>query len=398
MNIPLSITQYIPYLQPFFTAFIISFLLTPIVGKLAQKFGFKEKAKSFKRNIASKRLNHKKPQMHKDGILRLGGVAIIIAFFSSLIIYDNVPHHLYGILFGMIILAILGIVDDKKDLSGKTQLLIQIFVAIIVVVFGITIPNIQFAGQFFDFSLFSHQFSFLDFTYNFLFPADFITIFWILLVMNAFAWTCGIDALGESLAFVASIIFAALSIKYGNFHYPLIFFIFAGSIFGFIPFNYPKAKIIAGSAGDLNYGFLISSMAIVSGTKLPTAIMILIIPILDMIWVLIGRIKNNKLSNPFQILSISDDTHLHHRIMKLGFNVKETLYIELSLFSMFSLAAFYLAGFSLHFLILSLFIVIALVIFTILSILHKKGNITYNKTENKNPIKKELTPEDRYAY
>ncbi len=395
ISIPISITQYYPYILPFFTAFLISFLITPFVGKLADKLEFKEQAISKKEHISYR---HKKPQMHKNGILRLGGITIIISFFVSLIIFDNVPTNLYGVLIGMLIITILGIIDDKKDLPGKTQLFVQILAASVVVVFGVTIPSIHIIGQSINFNLFSHQFNMFGLDYNFIFPADIITVFWILLVMNAFAWTCGIDALGESLAIVASLVFAALSVKYGNFHYPLIFFIFAGSISGFTPYNFPKAKIIAGSVGDMNFGFLLSSMAIVSGTKLPTATMILIIPILDMIWVLIGRIKRHRLSNPLKILSISDDTHLHHRIMKLGFNVKETLYIELAIFSIFSFAAFYLAGFSFRFLLLSAFIVVALIIFAILNALKGRSKLVSSKSNQKRIIKKSLSPEDRYAY
>jgi len=397
-EVPTAISQYFPYLPPAMIAFVAVFLVTPLIGRIARKFGFVDLP-------ADKRTRDdrtKAQRIHKKIMPKLGGVAIVIGFFITLLFFDDIPSSVHGILIGLGLITMLGILDDKYELSGKIQISVQLLAAIIVVVSGVTILDFQVAGQFIDLSTYTSDINIFGYLYTFNFPADFITIFWILLAMNSLAWSCGIDALGESLTLVAVITFGALSMKFGNPSYTYLFFIFAGSVAGFIPYNFPGAKILGGTAGHLNYGFFLSTMAIVSGTKLPTVIIILTIPLIDMIWVLIGRIKNNHLKSPLDLLSINDRTHLHHRIMDLGFSIKQTLYLELTLFSIFSIIAFYLGGFSFDFVILASSIVAILLFFAFLTILYKNG---YKKKNGKNAqkkpeqtIKQDPTPEERYAY
>ncbi len=397
IEIPEAITQYFPYLPKLAFAFLIAFLLTPMIGKLAKKLGFMDLPSQFR----SRRDNTKDRRMHKKAIPRLGGLAIIISFFITLAVFDNVPSEITGILIGMGIITIGGLLDDRYEISGKVQISFQLLAVIIVIISGVTVTSLSLAGQEFNLVTYTNQINFLGLEYLFRFPADFLTLFWILLVTNALAWVCGIDALGESMTFVASVVFGALSMKLVGPEYTLIFFIFAGSVLGFIPYNFPKAKIFGGSVGHLNYGFFLATMAIQSETKLVSAVMILSIPLLDMFWVLINRIKNNSLKSPFDLLAISDRTHLHHRIMNLGFNSKETLYIELLLFAIISLGAFYLGGFSFDFIILSSIFVLLLIAFAIVGILYKnKWERNSKKTTGakRPPIEQDTTPEQRYAY
>lgn len=399
LSIPLAISQYFPYIPPAVLAFAITFLSTPLIGRFAKRFSFVD-LPAHKRAPGDRT---KAQRIHKKTIPKLGGFAIMLGFFSTLLFLDDVPSKIYGILIGMGIMTLLGVLDDRYELSGKVQISFQLLAALIVVISGVSILDIQIAGQYIDLSAFSTNISLLGLEYVFHFPADILTLVWILIVTNAMGWTCGIDSLGESLSFVAAITFGALSMKFGNPSYTYILFIFAGSIWGFIPYNFPVAKIRAGTSGDLNYGFFLSTMAIVSGTKLPTAILILILPLIDMIWVLIGRIRHNHLKSPLELLSISDRTHLHHRIMDLGYSVKQTLFLELTLFSIFSILAFYLGGFSFDFVVLSSVIVFVLIVFSLITIIYKRGGVV-NKDDRKRQkrpektITKDPTPEEKYAY
>lgn len=398
INLPVAITQYFPYILPALMAFGIAFLSTPIFGRISKKLGFVD----LPSHLRARNDRTKAQRIHKEIMPKLGGVAILLGFFLTLLVLDDVPSKTYSILIGMGIIGLIGIIDDKYELSGKTQMFFQFVAALIVVLSGATIPNIQVAGQFIDFSLFEHAFHIFGLTYNFIFPADFITIIWILVVTNALAWVCGIDSLGENITFVASITFGALSMKLHHPAFTYIFFIFAGSTMGFIPYNFPNAKILSGTAGDLNYGFFIATMAIVSETKMPTAIIILSVPLIDMAWVLIGRLRRNHLKSPLDILSISDRTHLHHRLMDLGYSIKQILFIELSVFSLFCLAGFYLGGFSYDFIILASGISLVLILFTIIAMLKNHGFKTKKSKETREPPKQvittEQTPEERYAY
>lgn len=396
IELPNSITQYFPYLPELFTALLIAFLITPLIGKFARKYHFLD-LPSISRGRTD---NTKDRRIHKKAIPRLGGLAVIIAFFATIAIYDNVPSEIVGVLIGMIIITFSGLLDDKLEISGKQQILYQIIAAVIVIISGVTVQRLTIAGLDIDLVSFTQKLSLFGGEYLFRFPADFLTLFWIILVTNALAWVCGIDALGESMTFIASIIFGALAMKLGNPGYTMIFFVFAGALAGFIPYNLPRAKIFGGSIGHLNYGFFLATMAIVSETKMVSMFMILALPLIDMLWVLWGRIQHNKLNSPLDLLSISDRTHLHHRLMNLGFSVRETLYIELLMYGIISLVAFYLGGFSYDFIILSATLILILAIFTLIGILYRKN--WKRKQEIKRPskttIKREDTPEERYAY
>ncbi len=394
IDLPLAITQYFSYIPSALFAFFITFLLTPMIGRFAKKYGFIDLPTKMRNRVDQT----KDRRIHNRIVPRLGGLAIVIGFFITLTVFNNVPTDITGILIGIGILTINGILDDKYELSGKTQLLFQLAAAVVVVASGVTIEKISIAGFEQSFVNFSHQLEILGYSYNFLFPADLITIFWILLVTNALSWVCGIDALGESMTFIASLIFGALAMKLGSPEYTMIFFVFAGAVMGFIPFNFPNARIFGGTVGHLVYGFFLSTMAIQSQTKLVTATMILTLPLIDMLWVLIGRIKHNKLNSPLALLSISDRTHLHHRLMDIGFDIKQTLFLELAIFSIFSLAAFYLGGFSFDFILLSSGVVLAILLFNLISILYDKSWSKTPKPRVRKTIKKDTSPEERYAY
>ncbi|MBN1331336.1 undecaprenyl/decaprenyl-phosphate alpha-N-acetylglucosaminyl 1-phosphate transferase [Candidatus Dojkabacteria bacterium] len=388
---------YLPYIPKAGFAFLIAFLITPIIGKIAKILDIVDLPKE-KRSLHDKTRDRR---IHEGIIPKLGGLAIMISFFSALLVYDNVPAEIFPILFGMGVLTLMGILDDKYDISGKYQILIQLFVALVVIVSGITIADIQIAGQFIDLSSFNTTLDFGLFSYNMILPADLFTLLWIMIVMNALAWVCGIDALGESITVIAAVTFAALSIKFGNPQYTLMFFLFAGAVYGFIPYNFPKAKIFAGTSGHINYGFFLATMGVISGTKLPSAILILSVPIIDMLWVLAGRLRANRLNSALDLLSISDTTHLHHRIMNLGFNSKETLRIELSIFLVFCVVAFYFGGFSTDFVFLTAGIVLIILFFTLLGVLYKlnwRRKREREKNKPKDPVSQELTPEEKYAY
>ncbi|MEI7579775.1 MAG: MraY family glycosyltransferase [bacterium] len=397
-------------LQPYFNlipavggVFLVSLLLTPLVGYFAEKFNFLDLPASQRDrsdpSLAQRIHTHAKP--------RLGALAALIPFMFIFLTQVSINKQLFGILLGLSILIIGGIIDDKYELSSKRQFLIQFLSAILVVIFGTSIQAIHFAGINFNFQLFSHLFTIGQFSYNFIFPADLITIIWIVSIINSVNWVCGIDALGELLTVVAAITMTMLCIKSGNLAFAILPATLAAGILGYIPYNFPPSKIIGGTAGHTSYGYLLAVFSMLSGAKITTAIIILLIPLIDMIWVILYRMNKHKdikfLKRPF----VSGKVHLHHRLMSMGLNQKQVLFIETSGMAIVSVIAIYFGGFSDELIFLSILCALIISGFTIINLRNRqvKKHLAVVDLEQKNPQEPEPptgdddeTPEERFAY
>lgn len=305
-----------------------------------------------------------------------------------------------GMIAGLIVLLVIGALDDKYELSAKYQFLGQIIAALIVILSGVTITQLDIAGQRLKFDSFISVWNLGLFEYTFIFPGAIITLFWILTIINAINWMCGIDAIGEVMTFIASLTTMLLAIRADQPELALISAMLGASILGYLPFNFPPSKIISGTGGTTGYGFILAVLAVMSGSKITSAIMILSLPLIDMIWVMAFRFLNLKevpfLKRPF----MGGNVHLHHRIMALGFTQIQTLFIEMTLIALISLIAFYFGGFSDSFLILVSIAVLLIFVFTAITLAAKRKQTAKPKEPESKPpiIDNGPTPEEKYAY
>jgi UDP-GlcNAc:undecaprenyl-phosphate GlcNAc-1-phosphate transferase len=90
--------------------------------------------------------------------------------------------------------------------------------------------------------------------------------------------------------------------------------IFIGAVLGFWWFNFPVAKIELGTSGSYFIGFFLAATAVISGTKIATAMIVLALPVVDFFWVIFERIFNRRPPAP------RDLNHLHHKLMSLGWS------------------------------------------------------------------------------
>jgi len=309
---------------------------------------------------------------------------------------------IWGLILGLLVLIVGGVLDDKFELDAKKQMLLQILAAAIVVFSGITILKIDVFGSTFNFDQVSTNINLGLFNYHMIFPADIITIVWILLIINAINWMSGIDAIGEITTFLTAFTTMLLSVRAGQPEMAMLSAILAAGILGFLPYNLPPSKIMSGTAGTTGYGFILAVLAIISGSKITSAITLLSIPLLDMVWVMIYRFIKLKdqpfLKRPF----VSGDVHLHHRLMSLGLSQVQTLFVETSVVGLISILAFYLGGFSMPLVSLVIIFTVLLIVFSIISILSNRKRKEPVEIKPRNPtppvVSNEPTPEERYAY
>jgi UDP-GlcNAc:undecaprenyl-phosphate GlcNAc-1-phosphate transferase len=111
----------------------------------------------------------------------------------------------------------------------------------------------------------------------------------------------------------------SLSAVVGQPHVAILALLLAGSLAGFLIYNFNPAKVFLGTAGSTFIGFTLATLAIISGGKIATAVLVLGFPILDSLTVIIRRSAAGGL--PWQ----ADATHLHHRLLNRGFSTRKTV-------------------------------------------------------------------------
>lgn len=302
------------FLAPFIVAFILSVALTPVAIVVAFKYGFVDDPKK-----------HKHPAiMHKVPIPRAGGLSLFLAIFISAAIFLSPSKELIGIFLGAAILVVVGLWDDKHDIGSIYKLLMQIAAALVVVGFGVGIAYIAnpFAGFGLPFDAILRldtwrvTFDFLG-QHSILVFADLFALFWIVWVINMVNFSTGVDGQMPGIVFVALIVIFAASLRFfpGDTNQLLVSqlaLIGAGATLGFLVFNFYPAKIFPGDSGSYLLGFLVAVVAILSGAKVGTAILVISIPLIDGVFTILRRLAERK--SPL----LGDRKHLHHRLLELG--------------------------------------------------------------------------------
>ncbi len=396
-----TIQPYLEYMPYFALTLLFSFLLTPLIGFLAKKLKILDIPASLRKPTDTS----KKTRLKKKLTPRAGVVAVIIPFIIMMTVTGDLNKQIIAIILGVLILLITGIVDDRYEIERKYQFLFQLIAALIVISVGISIDSIQMPfgtsinlrWLVIPFNLFANQ-------YSIALPADIITIIWILIMMNAMNWIFGIDGLGEGVTIISFIAILLISVKLGNLETALMASIMAGGLMGFLPFNINPSKIIGGTAVVI-YGFLIAVLSILGGVKVSTSVIVLAIPIIDMVWVMVGRINRAGVTNffdVFKVTTIGDDTHLHHRLLKLGLSEKKIAYVEWLAVGICAVIAFASADLP-KVTIITIIVLIVLFGFSFVSYLLKKGFNLKRKNEPQDPKggdKDDVpeSPESRYAY
>jgi UDP-GlcNAc:undecaprenyl-phosphate GlcNAc-1-phosphate transferase len=289
------------FLIPFAIAFLGALLLNPLAGRLARRLGFVDVPREPK-------------HVHQVPIPRLGGIALFFPFLLAVGVTLLLPverkdplelHRLAGLLVGSAIVFGLGVWDDRRELGPAPQFIVQFVAAAVAIYSGITIAEIANPfGGLLEFSL----------------PVTVaLTLFWMLGMMNTVNWLDGLDGLAGGVTVIASILLFAHSYRLGQYSVSLLPLALAGCVLGFLPFNFHPARIFMGTSGALFLGFALGSLSIIGGAKMATALLVMGIPILDVAWQIIHRLRLHR--SPF----LGDRGHLHHRLLDLGLSQRRVV-------------------------------------------------------------------------
>ncbi|MFC1721358.1 glycosyltransferase family 4 protein [Patescibacteria group bacterium] len=342
------------YLIPFLIAFAISFGLTPLFRKISHRW-----------KILHAIRPGVKQDIHKVPMPLLGGWAIVLSFFILVTYYALgtdfllggflLPKYLWGLLVGGLILIIGGTLDDKYDLKPRWQFVAPLLATIVIIASGL---GINFISNPVGESLQLNNLSFIlfevgDLPYRIVFWADLFTLIWMMGMMFTVKYLDGVDGLSTSVLSVGFLIVFFLSITQAVSQPETAFLsiVMAGAVLGFWPYHFPRAKLFVGEGGVLFMGFMLGALAILSGGKIATALLVMGIPIIDTARVIIMRLIRGR--SPFK----GDDTHLHHLLLKLGLQHWQIVGVICFPSLIFGILAVVLQGYDKFMALLILFIV-----------------------------------------
>lgn len=294
-------------LQAFVFAFALSFFTTPLVIKLARRFSL----------VDDPRKRKHPAHTHKGVIPRAGGLAIYLGILFISLVFLPFTKQILGILTGATILVIVGVLDDKFDLSPYLRLATNFWAASMVVGAGIAIPFITNPlGGIIHLDTVRITFNFLG-THSIVVFADILALFWIVWCLNMVNWSKGVDGQMPGFVGISAIVLGLLAWRFTQkdphqASVMILAFITAGAFLGFLPFNFYPQKIMPGYSGGSLGGYMLAVLSILSGAKLATAILVLGVPMMDAIYSFLRRVAAGK--SPVW----ADRGHLHHRLLSLG--------------------------------------------------------------------------------
>jgi UDP-GlcNAc:undecaprenyl-phosphate GlcNAc-1-phosphate transferase len=335
----------------------MSFIFTLIVKRIAIKFEIVDKPNQDRK-------------IHKNVVPLAGGLAVFLSCFfvlfflqKDLLVGNLEVNHWLGVFIGSLFLIIGGLLDDKYNLKPGKQIIWPIIAVICVVMGGVEIEKIT--NPFGDGFIFLNTIkipviSLFGLTHYFVLISDLLIMFWLMGMMYTTKLLDGLDGLVSGVTTIGALIIFmfTISAKYYQPDIAIASLVLASTCFGFLILNWHPAKIFLGEGGSLFLGFFLGVLAIISGGKFAIALLVMGIPILDVAWTIVRRIRQGH--NPFKI---SDRQHLHFRLLDLGTGQRKTVLIYYFFSSVFGASALFLQSFGKVFLFFfMLFLMSAIII------------------------------------
>jgi UDP-GlcNAc:undecaprenyl-phosphate GlcNAc-1-phosphate transferase len=281
-------------------------------------------------------------KIHDRPIPHLGGFSIFIGFSLVLFISSQIsffyfpPDFLEEINFRWLFVASvlvvgLGAVDDFRRMPPSVKFLFQIVAGLIVALTIYKIETISLPFGTISLGIWSIP----------------VTVLWVVAITNAINLLDGLDGLAAGTSFIVCAAMFGISLINQNVGIALLSVILAGSILGFLKYNFHPASIFLGDSGAYFLGFILSVLSLQGGLKGTTTITILIpiialgLPIIDTLLAMFRRLlKSLHIMEVDQEKNVvkffyldgwsmfkADREHIHHRLLQIGFTQKKTVMI-----------------------------------------------------------------------
>ncbi|MFA6428973.1 MAG: MraY family glycosyltransferase [Patescibacteria group bacterium] len=272
-------------------------------------------------------------RIHKRPIPQLGGLGIGLAIlvacgvglWQGWFAPSVTSWQMGGFLVGVFLLLVGGFLDDRYNFPPKHLVWFPLLAALVVSLTGTGIQAITnpFGAQ--PWSLVWSEWSFVLFDHGFslAFPSTLLTIAWMLAVTAATKFGDGLDGLVTGQTVIGASVIGALTVTAAFFQPPMTILcvIIGAAYLGFLPVNINPAKQFLGESGSTIAGFSLAFLSIASGAKLATALMAIGLPLADIAFVMVNRMRRGV--SPFQ----GDKTHLHFRLLDAGLSQRASVAI-----------------------------------------------------------------------
>ena len=290
---------------------VVAFVTAPLSIRIAHKLGVIDRPKDARR-------------VHKKPIPRFGGMSIFLGSMAAMLIPAGMNDRIRIAMIGGLLMYLLGIADDIKNLKPAFKFLGQFLIASIVYALGI---RITFISNYFGASV-------TDSHANVILSAGvayFITVLWIVGITNAVNLMDGLDGLAAGSVAIMSLCLAYVAyihgVRLGSMPVCIALVAVAGGCIGFLPYNFSPAKTFMGDGGALYLGYMIAVLSVISPLKRATVVGALIpmltlaVPIFDTAFAMLRRMLRH------ESIMKADKGHLHHHLMAAGFGQRRSVLI-----------------------------------------------------------------------
>jgi UDP-GlcNAc:undecaprenyl-phosphate GlcNAc-1-phosphate transferase len=317
------------FLLAFGTAFVVSFLATPQVRKLALKVGVLDQVDE--------------RRMHSEPKPRIGGIAVYLGLASALFVTMGFALHttlfhsandtqdFFGLLFGGTLIMLVGVWDDIMGMTPRNKFIAQIVVAIISMVYGFHIRGFEVPGK-----------GYVNLPFWIDYP---VTLVWYLGMMNAINFLDGLDGLLAGVTAISGIFLFAIASAHGYIGAALVLCALVGGAAGFLPYNFNPAKIFLGDTGSLFIGYVFATVSLLITAKIAVTVSLLVplvalaLPVVDTAAAILRRFRAGK------AITEADRSHFHHiLVFRFGLNVKQAVLLIYAVSFLLGAAAFLLSG------------------------------------------------------
>jgi UDP-GlcNAc:undecaprenyl-phosphate/decaprenyl-phosphate GlcNAc-1-phosphate transferase len=309
-------------------AALLSFVLTPLTIRFAAQLGAIDVPNDERR-------------VHSNPIPRTGGIAVASAFVLAGLagLAINAVFHfapplnavrspeVVALFVGVSVGAFLGYLDDRLQLQARWQFIFQFVLAGIAIWFGISIDRLP--NPFGDASIPLGDAA-----------AMAATTLWIVGMLNSVNFIDGLDGLLAGVALIAVTTLGIISLVNDPIQ-PIVTVmcaLLAGSLLGFLPYNFHPARVFIGTAGVFSVGYALAVLSVMGTAKVALALLVLGVPIIDTFWIIIRRLSAGR--SPFS----ADRGHLHHRLLDLGLSHRQAVMVIYALGVILAVAGLVLSG------------------------------------------------------
>jgi UDP-GlcNAc:undecaprenyl-phosphate/decaprenyl-phosphate GlcNAc-1-phosphate transferase len=223
--------------------------------------------------IALRLLDHPNHRSaHTSPIPKGGGVGIVAAFLVGVVILYRYAEfsrladpYFLGIIGASTAMAVVALLDDLLNWPFAIKLAAQVLAALVAVRTGLYLRDyrLPYAGGFYV--------GWLGLP---------LTLAWILFTTNAMNFIDGLNGLAAGVALVTACFLAGISAEHAGWFAYFASLLLAAGLIGFLPFNFPRARIFMGDVGSQFCGFILAVLAVVASRFQPNELSFLIVPML----------------------------------------------------------------------------------------------------------------------